>query len=395
MNNIIQDITTPVLILSAHAIALGVVRSLGPKGIPLYLVSYDPRDMAYKSRYVKEYFYLPHPEMHNDDFINGLIRIGGKIGKAVIFAADDPTLVTLSKNIAALQSMFIISTPDWSVIKKIINKNLTYSIAENLGIPIPKTLLLDNSSTMPVDLLQEFKFPCLLKPVQSHIYYEVFKKKMAVINNLEELEVNFEKCKKNNINVTVQEIIIGDICRGLNFNSLFFNGKIKQGFTAYKIRMTDDGYGIPTVVRSHKMIDELWEFSEKLLKEIGYNGYSCIEYKFDERDSIYKLLEINGRYNRSSLLSVKSGINFPLIEYNYLTNNKGFSNRDYSKNIYFIDEFKDLQTNAKKILKGKQKLFSFFKPYFSKHIKAIFSIKDPIPFFKHLLDGIKLLAEDH
>ena len=386
-----NDTFTPVLVLSAHTIALGVVQSLGPKGIPLYLVSFDEKDMAYKSKYVRECFYLPHPERNSNDFVNGLIKIGEKIGKAVIFTADDYTLVLISKNLDVLKSGFILPTPDWSIIEKIINKDSTYSIAESLGIPIPKTLLLDNSSNMSSDHLRNIKFPCLIKPVQSHTYYEVFRKKMAVVNNLDELEVNFNECKKKNINVTVQEIIVGDIFRGLNFNSLFFNGKIMQGFTAYKIRMTDDGYGIPVVVRGCRMIDELWEYSEKLLNKIGYEGYSCIEYKYDERDGLYKLLEVNGRYNRSSLLSVKSGINFPWIEYNYLINNKDFENKDYRENIYYIDEFKDIQINIKKLLKGKQNLFSFLKPYFTKHVFAIFSIKDTKPFFKHILDGLIMM----
>lgn len=391
MKNLKKDIVTPVLVLSAHAIALGVVRSLGPKGIPLYLVSYDKKDMAYKSKYVKEYFYLPHPERNSNDFVNGLIKIGEKIGKAVIFPADDPTLVTLSKNRDVLKSSFIIPTPDWSIIKKIINKDITYSIAESIDVPVPKTLLLNNSLPLPSDLSQNFKFPCLVKPVQSHTYYETFKRKMAVINNLDELEVNFNECKKNDIDVTVQEIIEGEIYCGLNFNSLFYNDKIRQGFIAYKVRMTDNGYGIPCVVRSREMIKELWDYSEKLLKEIGYEGYSCIEYKWDESEGLYKLLEVNGRYNRSSLLSVKSGINFPWIEYNHLIKNKDFVNKEYRKNIYYIDEFKDFQVNIKKLLKGKQNPFLFLKPYFSEHIFSISSIMDIKPLLKHYLDGFKML----
>ena len=388
MKPIIKNSVTPVLILSAHTIGLGVVRALGLKGVPVYIVSYDKKDMACKSKFVEEYFRLPHPEQNSGEFIDGLINIGKKIGKALIFPADDPTLVTVSKNIQRLKQNFIIPSPNWEIIKKVINKDLTYSIADDIGVPVPKTLLLDNSTPLPSDLLKRFNFPCLLKPVQSHTYYDVFKTKMAVANNPGELENEFNKSKEYGIDVTVQEIIGGDICRGLNFNSLFYDGKIKQGFTAYKVRMTEKGYGIPTVVRSREMINELWEYSEKILREIGYEGYSCIEYKFDVRDGLYKLLEINGRYNRSSFLSVKSGINFPWIEYNYLINNKDFSHSDYKKNIYYIDEFKDVQVNILDLFKGKQNPFSFLKPYFSKHVFAIFSISDLRPFFKHILDGI-------
>jgi predicted ATP-grasp superfamily ATP-dependent carboligase len=383
----------PVLILSAHAIALGVVRSLGPAGVPVYLVSYDKKDMAHKSKYVRECFFLPHPEKNQDAFIQGLLKIGKKIGRAVVFAADDPTLTTLSKNIDALKSAFIIPTPDWSIVKKIINKNITYSIAEREGIPVPKTLLLDISSPLPSDVLRTFKFPCLIKPVQSHTYYEVFKKKMAVVTDVGELEVKFNECRKHGIDVTVQEIIPGEICRGFNFNSLFYDGRIRQGFAAYKIRMTDNSYGIPVVVRSRAMIQELWDYSETLLKAIGYEGYSCIEYKFDQRDGLYKLLEVNGRYNRSSLLSVRAGINFPQLEYSRITHGGDIVQKEYKTNIYYIDEFKDWQININSLLRCRQNIFSFLRPYFSRHVFAVFSVKDPGPFFKHAGDGLTLLAK--
>ena len=389
--SIIINNKLPVLVLSGHTIALGVVRSLGSNGVPVYLVSYDKKDMAQKSRYLKGSFVLPHPEKNTEDFIAGLLKIGEQIGRAIIFPADDPTLVTLSQNLESLKTKFIVPTPDWSIIKKVINKDITYSIAEEVDVPIPKTFLLDKTVTVSSDLIKDFRFPCLIKPVQSHTYYDVFKTKMAVVNNITELELNFNECKKYNIDVTVQEIIVGETCQGLNFNSLFYNGKIKQGFTAYKVRMTDSDYGIPVVVRSREMIKELWEYSEKLLGKIGYEGYSCIEYKFDKRDGLYKLLEVNGRYNRSSLLSVKTGINFPWIQYNYLVNNKDFIHRDYKKNYYYVDEFKDIQVNIKSVLTGKQNIIKFLKPYFSKNVLAIFSVKDPNPFIKHVLDAIKLL----
>lgn len=382
----------PVLVLSGHTIALGVVRSFAPYGVPIYLVSYDKKDMAQKSRYLKKTFYLPHPEKSDEKFIAGLIEIGKEIGKSIIFAADDPTLVTLSKNLDTLKNYFIVPTPDWSIIKKVINKNETYTIAEKIGVPVPKTVLLDNSSLSIQEIIEDFKFPCLVKPVQSHTYYDVFNSKMAVVNNVEEFMSEFDVCRKHNIDVTVQEIIVGETCQGLNFNSLFYNGKIKQGFTAYKIRMTDNDYGIPVVVRSKAMIKELWAYSEKILNAIGYEGYSCIEYKFDKRDGIYKLLEVNGRYNRSSLLSVRTGINFPWIQYNYLIHNKDFEHQDYKKNYYYVDEFKDIQVNIKNVLTGKINLIGFIKPYISKNVYAIFSFKDLKPFFKHIFDARKLIS---
>ena len=382
--------STPVLILSAHTIALGVVRALSAKGIPLYLVSYEKKDMAHKSKHVKETFFLPHPEKETSGFIKGLLGIGEKIGRAVVFAVDDPTLTVLSKSHDVLKAAFILPSPGWSVIKSIINKDLTYEIAEREGIPCPKTRRLDISTPLRPELLQGFTFPCLIKPVQSHTYYDAFKIKMTVVNDIEALEAEFNRCREREIEITVQEIISGNARQGFNFNSLCYNGQIQQGFTAHKIRMTADGYGIPTVVKSCEMVDKLREYSETLLTAIGYEGYSCIEYKYDERDGLYKLLEVNGRYNRSSLLSVKLGVNFPWIEYNHLIHGRSIAQHSYQTGVYYIDEFKDLQVNLKSLLRGKQNMFAFLRPYCSRRIFAVFSIRDPAPFFKHALDGVNL-----
>lgn len=384
---------TPVLILSAHAIALGIVRALSSRNIPLYLVSYDKMDMAHKSKYIKGHYVLPHPEHHAEAFVDGLKKIGTSIGKAIVFPADDPTLVTLAKHVNELSSYFILPTPDWSVVEKVISKDLTYSIAERIGIPVPRTVRVNNNEPFPADLLKNFKFPFLVKPAQSHLYVEAFHRKMDVIDNSEDLEQRLGECRKMNIDVTVQEIIDGGFSQGFNFNSLFYDGRIKLGFTASKVRMTENGYGIPSVVKSREMVAELWEYSERLLQALDYQGYSCIEYKYDASQQTYKLLEINGRYNRSSLLGMRSGVNFPLIEYDYLTNGQDFGQQEYQHDVYYIDEFRDLQTCFRNILTGKQNIFSFLKPYCSKHVKAVFSIKDPKPFLKRLRDGMMLIAQ--
>ncbi|NCD32807.1 MAG: hypothetical protein EOL87_05235 [Spartobacteria bacterium] len=395
MKKMMREGVVPVLILSAHTIALGMARALGPKGVSIYLASYDDKDMAQKSKYVSDCFPLAHPEQHAADFIDGLLDIGRNIGRAVLFAADDPTLTTVTKHAAKLREAFIVPTPDWSVMQKVINKDLTYAVAQQEGVPFPRTTRLDISSPLSQSLVDEFSFPCLIKPVQSHSYYEIFKTKMRVVNDMQQLLEGFDLCRKHRIDVTVQEIIPGDDTHGYNFNSLFYGGKVQQGFAAGKVRMTDHGYGIPSVVRSRSMIDALWSSSEKLLNAIGYEGYSCIEYKYDERDGLYKLLDVNGRYNRSSLLSVKVGINFPWIEYNHLVHGIHVVPQDWHEGVYYIDMFKDIQENIGHVLHGRLSLFSFLRPYFSKHVFAVFSFRDPAPFIKHAGDGLMLPQRKH
>jgi hypothetical protein len=81
-----------------------------------------------------------------------------------------------------------------------------------------------------------------------------------------------------------------------------------------------------------------------------------------------------------------------LIQYKYITGGGDIVHKEYKPNIYYIDEFKDWQINIKSLLQGRQNVFSFLRPYFSRHVFAVFSLNDPGPFLKHAGDGLKLLT---
>jgi len=63
------------------------------------------------------------------------------------------------------------------------------------------------------------------------------------------------------------------------------------------------------VIVSQK-IPEIIEPGRKLLAALNYEGFSCVEFKKDQRDQVYKLMEINARPNLSGALAVRAGINF-------------------------------------------------------------------------------------
>ena len=103
-------------------------------------------------------------------------------------------------------------------------------------------------------------------------------------------------------------------------------------------------------------------------------------------------MEVNGRHNRSLLLSVKCGINFPWIEYNHLAYGKypaSCTYENYRKGIYWIDFTKDLAASLQYGIKRRCSLLKYLKPYFGKHIFAIFDFKDPLPFIKRCFDILK------
>jgi D-aspartate ligase len=375
----------PAVVLTSHTMGLGVIRALGKMGVPIIVFYYEKIDFGYLSKYVQGKSFVANPERNEDEFINQIIINAPKNGRSLLIPVDDATVLTVSKYKSVLEKHYIVACTEFEVTKLFINKKNTYELAEKIGVPAPKTRNpksvhdLNNYADM-------IKFPCLVKPYYSHKYVEIFKRKMDVVNNIEQMKSAYKRATAKGIDVMIQELIPGDDCNGFNYNSYFLNGETLLEFAAEKVRLSPTSYGVPCVVKSCSTNNEIRIFAQRLLKAMGFYGYSCIEFKKDARDGIYKLMELNGRFNRSGLLSTKCGLNFPWLMYNHLINGIKPNNLNYKSRIFWIDEFKDLALQFCNRSEKRFSLKNFVSPYFKKNIFAVFDISDPLPFLKRCLD---------
>lgn len=376
----------PAIVLSSHTAGLGVIRALGGKGVPVVSVYYDKSDMGYVSKYVKESIFAPHPERYEEQFIELLLEYGRKNGTGLIVPADDATLSVVSKHKNELEKYHIVACPGWNVTERIIDKKHTYALAETIGMQLPRTLVPQCFADLE-RYGRSIDYPCLVKPCESHRYYEVFKKKMVRVENYEELIAACGQAAYQGIEVMLQEYIPGDDTHGVNYNSYFCDGEPLLEFTAEKVRLSPQGFGVPSVVIS-KEVPEVLEAGRKILKAIGYSGFSCTEFKKDTRDGKYKFMEINGRHNRSALLANKCGINFPWIEYQHRVNGAFTELTKHAVGIYWIDEFRDLYRYIEQGRKGQFPLIKQLLPYFNKNVFAVFDLWDMHPFIKRCTDLI-------
>ncbi len=380
----------PAFVISGQQPSLGVVRSLGKMKIPVILLYYYNYDFAQYSRYITKSVFISHPENFEKEFIEQLLKIVEEFGSGVLFPVSDEAVVVVSKNKKSLDKYFKVACTNWEVTQKFIEKKYTYALANENLIPAPKTIIPLNIADVE-NYSKQIQFPCLVKPSQSHLFFDHFQTKMMPVENRGELISVYKQTADAGLEVMLQEIIPGDDSNVVNYNAYFCDGKPLQEFTAQQIRKAPPWWGSPRVVLS-KDIPEVIEPGRKILKAMGFNGYACVEFKKDQRNGIYKLIEVNGRHNLSTLLAVRCGINFPYLHYKHILDSEEPLPGSFKKNIYWIDFSRDIICNLKFLTKEQYSLMQYLRPYFRPHVFAIFDLKDFKPFRKRFFKLKKLLS---
>lgn len=377
----------PAIVLSTHTMGLGVIRGLGVMGVPIVAVYYDNSDTGYISKYVKERVCAPHPERFEDRFVDLLIERSSCFGGSLLIPTSDATLVTVSRHKRLLERHYRVASTEWEITEQFVDKKRTYALADAIGVPAPKTMV--PQSMEDVERYgQTIQYPCLVKPSQSHRYYRLFQAKMVRVESLDQMVRAYQQATDVGLEVMLQELIPGDDSDGANYNSYFWNGEPLVEFTAQQLRNAPPEFGSPRVVIS-KHIPEVIEPGRRILKAMGFYGYSCIEFKKDARDGVYKLMEVNGRHNLSSLLAIRCGINFPWIHYKHLVQGELPSACDYRTGVYWIDLTRDIGYSITSHKKEQYALAQYIQPYLGSHVFAILDPRDPKPFVKRCIDLAK------
>jgi D-aspartate ligase len=373
----------PAIIVSGLTMALGVVRALGAEGVRTVVLHYDRRDTAHLSRWCTYHKWIPNPRTCEEAFIDALMAYAKQCRGAILFPSTDEAVVAVARNIEPLQRYFKVACSPWKIARLFIEKQCTYELAEKNGIPAPKTCLPTSLEELE-RYASRAQFPCLVKPCQGHLFYEKFHRKVVPVVNIGEAVAVYRQARDAGLDVMLQEIIPGNDTDVVNYNAYFHHGEPSVEFTAQHIRNAPPLWGSPRVVMSRD-IPEVLESGRKILRAMSFTGYACTEFKRDARDGVYKLMEVNGRHNLSTLLAVRCGINFPWLHYRHLVFGELPSARAYREGIYWIDLTRDIAYSAKYVKVEKYRPAEYLRPYFHQHTFAILDFKDPLPFVKRCL----------
>ena len=370
----------PVLVLSSHLAAMGTIRCFGVAGVPVVNVHYADSDFAYASRHVQHRIPSPHPEQDEDGFVGLLLDAADRFGRCLIVPANDATLGVVSRRKAELESRHVVAAADWTVTERIIDKRHTYELAHAIGVPAPRTET-PSARSEAERVAATFLFPCLVKPRVSHRYAEEFGAKVAEVHDPVELMREYDRAADAGIGVMIQEYIPGDDRHSFNYDA-YRSAAGSIEYTAQKLRLAPPQFGLPRVVVS-RGAPGLVEPARRILDALGYTGYSCTEFKLDPRDRVYKLMEVNGRVNRSVLHPLASGINFPWILYRDLMLGEATSPPPHDQRpAYWIDLASDVRYSVRGWRSEGLGWRDYLRPYAGRKVFAVGDGWDVQPFVK-------------
>jgi predicted ATP-grasp superfamily ATP-dependent carboligase len=362
--------------------ALGAIRSLGPRGVPLIAGQLNPRDVAQHSRYVEHVEILPDPVDSEEAFTEALLDLGVRFPGAIVISAHDAAVVAVARNRDVLSESLVVAAPEWDHVAMCIDKRLTYDFAERIGVPCPRSFTVDQMD----EAVATIGFPLLVKPSQSHLFMSEFGTKMIEVTDRRSLGETLARVDESGLEVMLQEIVTGPDSAGANYNAYAKDGRVVAEFTARKVRNSPSKWGSPRVVKS-EVIEEVAILGRRLLGELGYTGFACVEWKQDVGDGGYRLIEINARQNLSSTLAVRCGIDFPWIEYCDRLGLDLPEADSFEEGRYWIDFVRDAGTTLFEHRSESYGVRDYLRPYVSKQCHAHWSWKDPAPAVTRLLDA--------
>jgi len=356
---------------------LGVIRALGSMGVPVYVVRYDDRDMGHVSRYVRRQYRAPHPVSSEDRFVERLVGLAPRVGHGLLIPASDAALAAISRHKELLDRHYVVAATSWDVTERFLEKERTYELAERVGVPAPRSFTPRTEEDVE-RYAEALGFPALVKPSQGHLFKARFGRKMVEVSDLGQMLAWYRRAMVAGLTVMLQELIPGPDGGGANYNAYFWDGSPLAEFTARKVRSSPPRFGSPRVAVGQN-IPEVLEPGRTILRALGFQGFACTEFKRDVRDGVWKLMEVNGRHNLSSLLAVRSGVNFPWMQYRHLIHGEVPPPSEPELGLYWIDLVRDLGCLPQVRREG-YTFTEYLRPYLSPHVFAILDVRDPKPF---------------
>src|SRR3954454_4591626 len=223
------------LVVGGDYQGLGIVRSLGRRGVPVAVLD-DERSIARFSRYTTTARRVASLR-EEERTVEEVMAFGRrhKLDGWVLYPTREETVSAFSRYRDELSTMFRVPTPPVDVIRWAWDKRNTYARAEELGIPVPRTWYPERAEDLAAI---DGEPPFAVKPaIKEHFVYAT-KAKAWRADSREELASRFADAQRlvGPGEVMVQELVPGNGDQQFGYCAMFKDGRSVAGMVVRRRR---------------------------------------------------------------------------------------------------------------------------------------------------------------
>ena len=303
---------TGALVIGGDYKALGVVRSLGRHGVPVWVLT-DDHLLAGWSRYCRRR--VAWPAAPEADQVARLLQLAHQHGLEgwTLYPAGEEEAALLARNRDALAERYRNSVlVPWEILQHAYDKRLAHRLADEVGVAHPRTWLPTGRDDVAAF---DGSFPAILKPAMRPALDPFTIDKAWPAKDRAELLARYdEACAVSDpAAIMIQELIPGGGETQLSYAALCRHGEPIACLAARRTRQWPMDFGRASTFVETIEARDVEDAARRILRALRFDGIIELEFKRDPRDGRLLLLDINPRVWGWHTLGHGAGVDFPYL----------------------------------------------------------------------------------
>ncbi len=323
--------------------SLVAVRSLGSRGLRVAaLETYNKAMPTFWSRWCAQAFVCP-TDGRGETYLSALEEVLERTNPRVLITSSDANVELLRQHRPQLEKRVSLAIAHDDALNIALNKERTLSVAQQLGLPIPRAVTIRREDEV-MAALHEVGLPAVIKPGESWVWGQQkgVGLNSKLVTTVQEAQHAVSDMLQHGVAVLCQQFLSG---RREAMHMFYAGGQLHARFAQWAKRTAPQLGGTSVVRQSIAIPQDLGEQAERLIRAIDLEGYCEVEFRRDHAGIPY-LMEINPRLSASVELAVRAGVDFPYLLYQWALGERLTPVRGYRTGLWMRYLRGDLATTV-------------------------------------------------
>ena len=361
--------------------AYTAMKSMARQGIKAVVGDSFSPSMCFHSRYCHGHFIYPSPYLFPERFIETLARKAREYGCRVLIPMHEEGFV-IARYRDRLTPFLKVPLADYDQIMTLHSKDRFYTLAQQLGVPIPKTYSVSCEEEIE-EIAGALDYPVIIKPRRAHGSFG-----LSYVYSPGELSKVYEQLTHRLGFGEEETPIIQEYVPGTKYSvcMLYNRGELRAKCT-FKFLREFPIEGGTAVLRVSVRNDRMEQIAQQVLEHLRWHGIAEAEFTFTQ-DRGPVLMEINPRFWGSLYQGVASGVDFPYLLYRMAVDGDVDPVLEYPlgvKTRWLWGDWRALCDYLRRPLSQYRMLLDYLKFYRRDVSYDDFSMDDPLPFVVEMI----------